>query len=475
MKRLLATLLCSLLPVAASAQIIPIKTVPVAQGDQFMLFPSNNRGMGGVSVALEDPLHDPFVNPAAATSISSMVIATPAHYSFTGGGWMGEASGRTLPAGLLVRSEGLFGGGMMAWQELIQPDRSRTIFDRAFTTSVPNRLSGSGSNLYGFGLAGLQIPGSRWSAGVSVFTADINALEGIRHLYQNSRRVAQEGDLQYYRAGLYYEEESGRTAEFVLLHHRTDLTHTMMRGGGWGVTRRHEEYDRTYGWAARVGYRQPLDGDWRLAGRLTADVKRHPKIPNYDLMQIPRDPGTSSAFRLGVGLSRTWGRTVFGVDLVYEPVWSHTWATALEDRGTFHGGTIPAGGMTVENYFRFNNAILRVGLRRSAEWFDLSLGLNMRRYSYHLDQEDFVEASERTQDESWIEWRPSLGLSADAGEFRLRYLGQVTLGVGRPGIANTERFSADAGYTILLAPRGPLMLQETMPVTHQVSIIVPIR
>ncbi|HSD33055.1 MAG TPA: hypothetical protein VLB49_14145, partial [Gemmatimonadales bacterium] len=33
----------------ASAQIIPIRSVPLAQGDQFLIFPSANLGMGGVS------------------------------------------------------------------------------------------------------------------------------------------------------------------------------------------------------------------------------------------------------------------------------------------------------------------------------------------------------------------------------------------------------------------------------------------
>src|SRR5439155_1526744 len=36
----------------ASAQLISIKTVPIAQGDQFDIFPSNNFGMGGVPLAL---------------------------------------------------------------------------------------------------------------------------------------------------------------------------------------------------------------------------------------------------------------------------------------------------------------------------------------------------------------------------------------------------------------------------------------
>ena len=50
--------------VCAPAQLISIKTVPIAQGDQFDIFPSQNAGMGGVSIAVADTLLDPFANPA---------------------------------------------------------------------------------------------------------------------------------------------------------------------------------------------------------------------------------------------------------------------------------------------------------------------------------------------------------------------------------------------------------------------------
>src|SRR5437773_8512427 len=59
--RLVVPLLCLAAPVRA--QLIPIKTIPIAQGDQFQIFPANNLGMGSVSIALADSLNDPFVNP----------------------------------------------------------------------------------------------------------------------------------------------------------------------------------------------------------------------------------------------------------------------------------------------------------------------------------------------------------------------------------------------------------------------------
>ena len=47
------------------AQWISIRTVPVIASNQGEFQPSIARGMGNLSIAFEDPLADPFVNPAA--------------------------------------------------------------------------------------------------------------------------------------------------------------------------------------------------------------------------------------------------------------------------------------------------------------------------------------------------------------------------------------------------------------------------
>ena len=52
------------IPIPGAAQLISLKTVPVANGEQFRIFPSRNVGLGGASIALRDALLDPFVNPA---------------------------------------------------------------------------------------------------------------------------------------------------------------------------------------------------------------------------------------------------------------------------------------------------------------------------------------------------------------------------------------------------------------------------
>src|SRR6267142_1589365 len=76
------------------AQLIPIKTIPIAQGDQFQIFPSDNLGLGGVSIALPDSLGDPFSNPATTARLrGSRFFSAPTVYSLSDN----AGGGRSLP------------------------------------------------------------------------------------------------------------------------------------------------------------------------------------------------------------------------------------------------------------------------------------------------------------------------------------------------------------------------------------------
>src|SRR5207237_1308007 len=78
----------------AAAQLISIKTVPIAQGDQFEIFPSNNFGMGSVSIALPDTLLDPFLNPAKGARLgAARFFGAPTAYGIS----QGAGGGRALP------------------------------------------------------------------------------------------------------------------------------------------------------------------------------------------------------------------------------------------------------------------------------------------------------------------------------------------------------------------------------------------
>ncbi|MCH8962894.1 MAG: phosphatase PAP2 family protein, partial [Bacteroidetes bacterium] len=205
MKRWLALgWLLAFLPLVASARQIPVKTVPVATGDQFLIFPSINMSMGGISIALDDPLYDPFVNPAKGINIQGVhFTSAPTYYGISmRDNFLDDASSaRTLPVGMLMRQGALFGGAVMAWQELSKETTNFCCFaldDVAINTAPIRREQSSTSrnNIYAFALAGAQLPGTNLSVGASVFVAGLNGLEGVRLLYADGDRIL------YYRRSL---------------------------------------------------------------------------------------------------------------------------------------------------------------------------------------------------------------------------------------------------------------------------------
>ena len=478
----LLALLTILLPATAAAQGVPIKSIPVAEGDQFLFFPSERLAMGGVSIALDDRLYDPFVNPAKAVNLSGVnFISAPVYYGFGPlNNRSGEGSGRTLPVGAMMNRGGFFGGALMAYQEVVPAENrfccvgpvfadARRV-DAVANTTIQNESDFSLNNLYVFGLGGAELPGNI-SVGASAFHANLHGLEGVQRLY-SAASLRQDGSMQQYRLGFYFHPTTGHAADLALMLYRLDMTHMIQEGAG----EFREEYDKTQSFAAQAGYRYSFPSGWTLGGRLAGDFKWHPKIPNYDLMNIPRDPGNSAAYNIGIGLATTRGAATFGVDIIYEPIWSHTWANAAEPTQTADDQTIQPGEKTVDNQFDFSNARIRMGLQREGERIDFSLGLDMHHISYDLDQMDFVDDERRLLNQHWTEWTVSSGIGADVSGLRLQYMARLTLGTGTPSV-NTGwgnvRF-AEAAADWVVAPEGPLQLQETTVLSHQLALVVPL-
>jgi hypothetical protein len=476
-------------PDAAHAQYISLKTVPLAAGDQFLVYPSATLGMGGVSIALDDPLLDPFVNPAKGARLAeSIAFTSPTFYSISNN----AGNAKTLPAGILFTDGAVFGGGLVALQELENGEQFFGGWPVAELRSFvpPNALTArSATNKYAFLLLGGRLPGDL-AIGASAFLADLNAVDGVEHLYALSSGIDQWGSTEDFRIGLTKGFGRGRRLEVVALHNRFDMTHEVAYVewvppvdslGMWRDTVRIEtNLDHTRTWGGHLGYEQPIGvAGWRLGGILTVNRKSHPKIPNYEIMNIPRDPGHSTAFDFGVGISKVSGNTTFAMDVVYEPASSDTWAEADTAVTTSTGTVIPAGGKTVENAFSFSNALVNVGLRHVVGAVDLQLGLGVRAYDYHLDQWDHVAVTTRRADEQWMEWSPSWGLGVKLASVEIRYFGRAITGTGRPGIAwapsvAPRAFEAGTANDVILAPSGPLTLQESTVVTHQFGVVVPI-
>ena len=484
------TLLAALVALAApaGAQLVAPKTIPVHQDAQFDLFPSTRAGMAGVTLALDDTLSDPFVNPAKAARVRrGVAFSSPFAHTISDD----RGGGLTLPLGALLASGAWAGGGVVALQQL---DRAGPAFNRPTSerTAINRYFSGVLARRFGGGLA----------VGASAYRAELGAVDGVDLLYAGSDRIDQDGSLVDLRLGVTKELARGGTAEVMLLHSRTSMTHDVHfpAFGQWSPTgqlqvvtpaRDEHNVDRTHIWGAHAEMVRPVGtAGWRVGTLATVNRLSHPKIPNYVIMNIPRDPGTTYAYNLGLGASRTPGDpadATFGVDVIYEPIWSETWADAADHVVTATGRVIPAGGRTVENTFRFSNLKLRVGLARErplteerpSSW-GYQLGLAVHAIDYRLRQTNHVTDSRRTQDEHWMEWSPTFAARYRARAFTFAYDFRLTCGTGGCisfPFASGDDVAVVAPPTtggIIAAPSAPLRFESGGVMSHRFSVTVPL-
>ena len=484
--------LCALLAAlnnTAVAQLINIKTVPVSQADQFAIFPSRNLGMGGISIAVADPLLDPFTNPAKGSRLGEPhFYGSPYFYSVSS-----EAGGgRTLPVAAAMRTGSWFGAVALALQQVdaSQQQFFGPVFFEGDVVPPSGSLNArSHGNEMAFAMVGKTFPERKLSLGGSIFWAGLSAIDGVDLLYARSAGIQQAGHSMDVRLGFLKEWEGDRSLEALLVFDQLRMGHDVTYlDPFWDPatqqtrqrSRLEQNLDWTDIWGLHLEYERPLQAPgWRIGWLATANRMSHPKIPNYEIMSIPRDPGDSYAFNVGLGLSRTRGPATFGIDAIYEPIWSYTWADAAAPIATGGGDTIPAGGKTIENDFRFSNTLVRMGVTRDlGKTTAFQLGLVVRSIHYWLEQFDNVQLTQRNQEEQWVEWTPTWGVTFRFPELEIRYQGNVINGTGRPGVVprnNNGLELASAAGNIIVAPSGPLTLGEVKVVTHQVGLSIPIR
>lgn len=227
----------------------------------------------------------------------------------------------------------------------------------------------------------------------------------------------------------------------------------------------------------------------RVGWLVTANRLSHPKIPNYPLANLPRDPGTTYAFNAGVGIANEWGPASFGIDFVYEPMWSETWADAAADTMTARGTMIPAGGKTVENRFRFANFRLKGGGSHDFRIaFDSSvavraqLGFALYSNRYHLSQRNNIQGTARAQTTGWTEWGPAFGLAIRTRAIEVGYTLQLSCSPGAcalPAGGDDVPVSGPAPGTggVIAAPSGDVGggLDYGRVLSHRLSISIPLR
>jgi len=488
-------------PSATRAQLITVKTAPIADGGQFAFLPSANLGLGGLSIALSDSALDPFVNPAKGSRLrGTRLFGAPTFFSVSrkaGGGF-------TLPIGTSVARGPWFAQFAVAMQELDRVGNNDQVFpvNALQTTRVDGTVAVddgklSRQNHYLHGMLGRRLA-DQTSVAVSASWWTINAIDGVELYYRDSQRVRQHGDALDLRLGVLRELGHGQSLEAIAVHNRfgvnQDVAFTKLF---WDPTQRQfvpiarlePNADRTDTWGLHVAYMRPLaDSTWRIGAIVTGNRIRQPRLPAYDLPEVPADAGRAQAYNLGGGISRSTGPWTMGLDAIYEPIWSRSWVRAAEPTETRNGLTLDAGANTLENRFRFANAITRVGLAATVplskdQSVTFESGGQLRAIRYHLDQWDAIQQSRSASTQNWNEWTRSWGVTVRFAGADLHYRGRLTTGAGRPGFDdNGGAFAVEdraapvpgGGFTSSVFPFG-LTFADVRATTHQISVSVPIR
>ncbi|HSK17873.1 MAG TPA: hypothetical protein VK912_01935 [Longimicrobiales bacterium] len=467
-------------PAAAAAQHITLKTVPIPLGEQFQLLPSRNLGMANVHVAIDDPLLDPFTNPARGAAVDQLrIFALPTVYSETNS----TLGGRSFPLAAVIPGRTVFGTFAFAMQQVDNPNRWGWVPWQGDQSVFQENSS---SNIYAQGTIGARL-GRSTSIGVSYYHADLDAVDAVNLLYGQSIAIDQDGSVGEAKFGLAHDLGGERRLDAVVLRSDVDMSHDVLyQEWNWvdnqPLIRSWNELneDRTITWGAHLRYTQPLgDEGTRIGFIATGATKSHPKIPNYNIVNIPRDPGNSTAFNFGVGLSRITKATAYSMELIFEPGRSHTWAYA-DTALTTPGGVIQPGEKTVDNQFRYGNWNLAAGLQHETDRAGFQLGIRVHETRYSLEQHNFLADTIRNTDERWIEWSPSWGGVVKFGDFDLRYTGRFTA-KGSPGnvVFTTGRpdvLMADAprsGVDFVIGPTGPVSMPEFRVTMHRLMVSVP--
>jgi hypothetical protein len=470
--------------VSARAQLVTPRTVPVFQDEQFNVVPTSRPGLANSFIALEDTLADPFINPAKVTRLRGVsAAAAPYTHHVTGN----RGGGQTFPVALYAAGSEWAGALLAAYQNL---DRAGPTFNQPTNSRTSN-------NQYFSGVLARRFGSLLVGAGAS--HAGLEAIDGVDLLYAGSDRIEQHGSVNEFRLGVVKELGVGHSFELLGMHNRTGMTHDVhFTTWTWDpvarqtiVTQRQEQnLDQTHIWGVHSRYYRPVGTNgWRVGGLLTANRLSHPKIPNYVLQNIPRDPGDTYGYNLGVGAGRLDGPTSFFVDIIIEPMRSETWADMARDTVDVAGTPILAGAKTIENSFNFHNSKARVGAGHvfpvsddSSQTISIDAALSVYTIGYGLRQTNNIARTTRHQAERWAEMSQSLGVRFRTRDIEVSYAYRRTCGNQGCGedeqrgvIFATGDFALAAAGGIIAAPSAPLFLQSGIQSSHRFGVVVPIR
>src|SRR5688572_29770801 len=396
----------------AEAQVIRVKTIAVAESEQFSFLPS--AGMAGVSIALADTLLDPFVNPAKGARVrTSQYFGAPSFFSTSGN----SGAGTTLPLGATFRRGSSFGGLGAAFQQIHRPappvNFFRGIAVDASSSSFappPRTEPTSHRNRYTFAMLGHTLDSARLSVAASALWSGLDAVDGVEQFYAANDWMRQKGDAMDLRLGVLKEWAGGASFEAVAVRNRfghahdvgfTDLFWDPALRSPVASPRIEHNAERTNTWGLHLEYERPIaDSGWRVGAMMTGNRISHLQMPAYELTDGLGNAGRSSAFNVGMGVSRSHRNFAFGFDEIYEPISTETWVAD-----------------SVDNRFRFSNAKLRAGISRQFTMMDpnssltVQLGAELYSLQYVMNQRDHVNSVDNVRKEAWLERTRTAGMS----------------------------------------------------------------
>ena len=407
-------------------QVLPPKTVPSPRGEQFLFLPTSNLGMGGLPIALDDPLGDPFNNPAVRGKKPLRVSLTPTAY----GDQQGTIGGYSFPLSLVLSGSRWFGTLAAALQSL--EDDPKEVF------SVPSGLKEeleekkNGRNRYILASIGRQL-GPATNIGLKVVYADLGILDGERRLYPSALSLSQTGHARTVTMGAEQGFREHQTVRVTVSNSHLAMSHGVT---GWRRptsdlpgqellppelwTR--EGGSRSDVWEGTLRYSVLIPGrSVRIGAMASVWARDQSRVPRYDWVHIPRDPGTSTIGELGVGV-QTVGRLMrLALEVAVAPGTAHTLLLSDSTIMRGDGTTIQPGDPILDNDFRFRNWRAGVGADVPVGRGGFQVGLGLHRYSFRLRQRDLVWGEDHDAGVSWTELVPSIGGGVGIGPVEVGY------------------------------------------------------
>ncbi len=476
------------IPFLVLGQAIQVKTIPLIMTQQFMLVPSYNAGMAGVSIGHPDEIAEGFVNPARLGYLSkNLLFVAPYRDSWsqrliTGRWWqptrnvLEGSMVQAVPGGAITHFA-LAGGRLQLTTALaLSLEQLRHTSDRVPTW---NNQTGQWNppmqmkvmNWPRSAAASLRFPDKGLSVGVGVDWVDIYGVDGIQLLYPGAREVRQNGTLRQYRLGAALEKDDGSRYDMLLFHRRYQMDQLAIYSGGNNLKNKDEEQS----WLLQLKGRVPVESHSHIGFELTGHYKWHPKIPDYPApeIRIPRDPGITKAGRLGIGFSTREGKLLIAFDATLEIIDSKTWGDTTAAVTADDGTLIPAGEPLFRNDYYFNNSAVRIGLEYTVhERFRLQGGWSSRLYSLDYDHEDFVTGEVRgsAPQNWWKEPALSAGMIVKMGNIEWIYHASKR-SIANEGVSQ-QMWGAWPPRLIALSYGGDILTPPTDPGFRDVPIVL---